>query len=1093
MRIVTRMRWAAIAVAALAVLASEPLAAQGITTAAVRGRIVDDAGQPVEVATLSLTNTRTGQRFAGRARAGGAFSIENVAVGGPYTLVVRAIGFQEGVSEGIMLRLGQALALDLTLGRAVELAAIEVTVERQDPLTSVSRTGASSFVSDSAVSRLPTLNRNFTDFVLTAPNVVTAGGFSFGGGHRKMNNIQIDGVSDNDLFGLGATGQPGGQANATAISLEAVKEFQILVAPFDIRQGGFTGGLVNAITKRGTNTWHGSALFEFQNDGLVRDSIATDVNQTVFSEFGEYKQNDFAVSLGGPIARDRAHFFFAIEQREREVPISGPTIGRESLTEVGISQALAQQVVDNLAGRGLDAGSFGAVPDEGPNTAVFARLDFQLGDNHQLTLRHNYVDASDDNISHSQFSYRFTSNGYQFLTTTNSSLLQLNSTLGGGSMFNELRISYNLTEDRRNPNELFPLLRIDTQTDTDGDGVTDTNGEIRVGAEQFSQLNSLDQSIFEITNDITIPRGNHTFVIGTHNEFIHFTNNFFHSSIGVWNFNSVADLIADNPRDLFRQVPFDAARGAPVADFSIAQLGFYAQDQWQPTSALNLTLGLRVDVPIFSESPVANPDIAASPTVRDPDGNPVNTAAFPSGNLHFSGRLGFNWDATQDRSTVLRGGLGIFTGRPPYVWMSNAFTNTGREVSTIFCAGGNVPAFDPASATQPTTCADGVPASPTSAQINVFDENFKLPQTFKLSFAIDQRLPGGILGGVEFLYTKAVNQVLQQELSIGAAGGFGARAGLGATNSEGRLMFGEADDRGDDVNRVDPNFDVPILWHGNQSQDRTYQFTLSATRRFAKGFEFQAGYTYSDVKDLGSFTSSISTSNFGFNPIPNGGDPNNRELGTSWFDVPHKLTISGTVNLPTPQSVPASVTMIYVGQSGQPYTWTVDGDANGDGFEGRATGSGRNNDIAYVPTGAADFTEDNPGDFADYDALINSEPCLSEARSTIPDRNTCRNPWFNRLDASFRIGLGFVAGGSSSHSVTLVGSVFNVLNLLNEDWGLQRQVSFFNTRNSVRIEGYDIANDRPILSYRGPDLDFKESVSALASRWRAKIGLRYAF
>ena len=264
-------------------------------------------------------------------------------------------------------------------------------------------------------------------------------------------------------------------------------------------------------------------------------------------------------------------------------------------------------------------------------------------------------------------------------------------------------------------------------------------------------------------------------------------------------------------------------------------------------------------------------------------------------------------------------------------------------------------------------------------------------------------------------------------------------------------MFGEADDRGDLVNRVDPNFDVPILWHGNQSQDRTYQFSLSATRTFANGLEFQAGYTYSDVKDISSYTSSIATSNFGFNAIDAGGDPNNRQLGTSWFEIPHKLSISGTANLPTPQSVPTSITLIYVGQSGQPYSWTV------------------------------------------YDALINSEPCLSEARGSIPDKNTCRNPWFNRLDASFRIGLGFVAGGSSTHNITLVGSMFNVLNWLNEDWGLQRSVSFFNTRNSVRIEGYDIANDRPILSYRGPDLDFKESVSALASRWRAKIGLRYAF
>ncbi|MFQ5550174.1 MAG: carboxypeptidase regulatory-like domain-containing protein, partial [Gemmatimonadales bacterium] len=863
-------------------------AAQGLTTAAVRGHVTDAQDQPVASASIVLTNGSTGQRFIGRSQSSGAYRIENVAVGGPYTLEARAIGFQPVTREGIMLSLGQALELDLQLSGAVMLAAIEVQAEELNPLTAVSRTGSSALVSDSAVSRLPTLNRNFTDFIITAPQVVTAGGASFGGGHRKQNNIQIDGVSENDLFGLGATGQPGGQANATAITLEAVKEFQILVAPFDIRQGGFAGGLLNAITKRGTNSFHGSAFFYFQDDALVRDSIATDVNSTVFSEFGEYSQNQFGFSFGGPIQRDRAHFFVAFEQRTHEVPISGATIGRESLADVGIDQAQAQRVVDTLQAMGVNAGDFGAVPDEGPNTSFFARLDLQLSDNHSLTLRHNFVDASDDNISHSTSRYRFTSNGYQFESQTNSSVLQLNSTLGGGSMFNELRVGVQVTNDSRTPNESFPMLRIDTQTDTDGDGAPDQFGEIRVGAEQFSQLNSLDQSVIEITDDLTIPMGEHTFTIGTHNEFIHFNNKFFHSSIGVWNFRSVADLEARNPRDLFRQLPFDPARGPPIADFTISQFGFYVQDQWQPASGLNVTLGARVDIPTFSESPVPNPDIAAS-TIRDPDGNAINTSVFPSGNLHFSGRLGLNFDVTGNRSTILRGGAGVFTGRPPYVWMSNAFTNTGREVVSIFCSGGNVPAFDPAAANQPETCADGSGGTAGSAQINIFDDGFKLPQNFKVSLGIDQRLPGGILGTVEFLYNRALNQVLQQELNIAPAGGYSNRTGLGPTTSEGRLMYGEGDSRGSDAERVDGNF-TQVLWHGNQSRDRSFQLTISATKTFSDGFEFQAGYTYSDVKDLSSFTSSIATSNFGFTPISQGGDPNNKPLATSWFSVPHKVS-----------------------------------------------------------------------------------------------------------------------------------------------------------------------------------------------------------
>ena len=1044
--------------------------AQGVTSAAVRGRVVDSNGQPVVGATVILTNTSTGETYRSTSRSEGRYSIENVAVGGPYAIEARRIGFQPETRTGFILRLGQGLNLDLTLQpSAVQLSEIVVTAEEQDPLVAESRTGATALISDTAVSRLPTLNRNFTDFVVTAPQVTSAGGVSIGGGHRKMNNIQIDGVSDNDLFGLGATGQPGGQVGAKSITLEAVKEFQVLVAPFDIRQGGFAGGLVNAVTKRGTNTFHGSAFWYFQDDALVRDSLPA--NGVVF---GDYRQHQRGFSIGGPIVRDRVHFFFAGEWQRRQVPIGGPTIGRETPDDVGITATDAQTLVTTLQGFGVDPGSFSEVPIDTPNRNIFGRVDIQLDDNNQLTIRHNHVHASNENLSHSTGRYRLTSNGYAFRSNTNSTALQLNSTLGGGKFFNELRLGYNVTNDIRRPNQPFP--QIDVETSAVINGLT-RNGEFRVGAEQFSQLNSLDQYVFEITDDFTIPTGDHTLTFGTHNEFISFNNKFFHSSIGVWQFDSLADLQAGTASSFFRQIPFDPARGAPIAEWNVNQLGLYAQDQWRPNSRLQITAGLRIDVPIITDNPVRNQAVEAPFGIRTND--------MPSGNIHWSPRAGFNYDVRGDRSTIVRGGLGVFTGRPAYVWLSNAFTNTGREVQQVSCraSSGNMPVFTADPNNQPMACAGGGGVFAPTSQINVFTSDFRFPQVFKASLAVDQRLPYGLLGTAEFLYTYGINSIRQRELNI-------PQTPIG-TNAEGRLMFGTGDSRGGGAQRVDPAF-TQVLLHSNRSGDRTYQLTLQLQKVFSQGFEMNASYTHSDVKDYTSLTSSIATSNFGFHPVSRGGNPNDVPLSKSWFDIPDKITVSGTVNIPIP-SAPTALTLLYVGQSGQPYTWTVDGDANGDGYEGPGI-SRRNNDIVYVPLAdGSDFTGENPNDFTDYNAFIQSESCLREARGSIPERNTCRNPWSDRVDASLRVSLGNTFGGAQRHNLTFVADVFNLLNLLNSDWGTVRAVTFNQTRELLDFRGFDAVNNRPIYRFAGPSIDSKASVSDLRSRWRAQFGLRYDF
>jgi Carboxypeptidase regulatory-like domain len=1066
-----RVLQAACALLVGVMLPSRDAAGQGVTTAAVYGRVTDNTGRALEGAAVVLTNATTGQRYEAVARTNGAYTLENVAVGGPYSIEARQIGFQPAPRGRFRLSLGQRLELNLTMQQAaIRLDEILVTAQEQDPLYAPSRTGTEALIADTAVARLPTLNRNFTDFVITMPQVASAGGLTMGGGHRKYNSIQIDGVSDNDLFGLGDTGQPGGPAQAKSITLEAVKEYQVLIAPFDVRQSGFAGGLINAITKRGSNTFHGGGFFYLQNESLVRDTLPANGTR-----FGEYKQNQIGFSLSGPIVRNRAHFFTAVEWQDRSVPISGNNIGTQSVDQVGITEGDAQRFVDLLSGYGVNGGGYRSLPIETPNRNIFARLDFQLGANHDLTLRHNHVHGEDQNLSRSQTQYRLTSNGYAFKSNTNSTVAQLNSTFGGGNLFNELRVGVTIVNDVRDPESPFPQIDVETSTAVNG---TTLNGVLRAGAEQFSQLNSLDQRIIEVTDDVTIPMGDHTLTIGTHDEVIHFDNKFFHSSIGVWQFDTLDDFAAGTASSFFRQIPFDPARGAPIADWNITQLGFYAQDRWSPSPRVGLTAGMRVDIPLMNDTPVRNEDVEGSSF----KGQPVRTDQMPSGNLLFSPRLGLNVDLTGTRSTVFRGGAGLFTGRPAYVWLSNAYTNTGREVSQVSCAGATVPAFTADADNQPTQCAGGGGISTPTSQVNVFDKSFRFPQSLKVSAAIDQKLPGDVLGTVEFLYTRGINNIRQVELNI-------PQSAI-SVNSEGREMFGTGSAVGAGAQRVNAAFNQ-VLMHTNHNNDRTLQLTLDLQKTFANGLGFSAGYTYSDVKDEASLTSSIATSNYGFRPVSQGGNPNDAPLSTSWYSVPHKLNLSGTVNLPVPD-VPSSLTLIYVGQSGQPYTWTVDGDANGDGYEGPGISS-RNNDIVYVPTSAADFTGETPSDFDNYNTFIASESCLQEARGTIPERNTCRNPWQNRFDASLRVSVGRTLGGPQWHNLTFIWDVFNVLNLLNSDWGVTKGVSFFETRELLDYRGYDAANDRPIYRWAGPAIDAKQSVFDLTSRWRMQLGLRYAF
>jgi hypothetical protein len=449
----------------------------------------------------------------------------------------------------------------------------------------------------------------------------------------------------------------------------------------------------------------------------------------------------------------------------------------------------------------------------------------------------------------------------------------------------------------------------------------------------------------------------------------------------------------------------------------------------------------------------------------------------------WSPRLGFNFDPLGTGRTIVRGGVGYFTGRPPYVWLSNAFVNTGLEQVTLTCQGaGVVPTFTVDPAAQPTVCAGGGGAAAAVPSPNYFVSDFKFPQTFRVSLGADHRLPGGLVGTVDLLYSKNVNQLYVQDANLNNLG----------PNSEQRFMYGTIGVGGTGAfvatpsrKAVAPNAIGAAVLHTNTPAGRTYSGTLQIQKSFGSGFEINAGYTYSNTKDAISLTSSQAFSNFQFAAVD--GPLESRTLTPSFFDIPHKLTLSGTVSLP----YRTSLSLIYVGRSGDPYGWIVNGDVNADGING--------NDQPFIPADASQISLTNPAQFAALDQFIESQDCLRESRGRVLERNSCRNPWQNYLNAR----LGGVIPTIQGQGLELSLDLFNVLNFIDRDWGLYKQVSEFEEGpRFLNATGFDAANNRPLYSFAAPAVIeqtvFGENPTGAQagvnrSRWAVQLGAKYRF
>ncbi len=1026
--------------------------AQGVTSGSFSGKVSDVDGNPIAGADIEIIHGPTGTKYNTITMSNGQFNFPSVRVGGPYTIECAFEGFKTEKQEDLIVKLGETKFVNFTMVLAT-VDAGEVLVTASNPIINPSRTGAAQNVVLDAIENLPTISRSLSDFTRLAPQIVgsdeTDGAFNVGGRSSRYNNIQIDGAQSNDLFGLGGTGTPGGQAGASVISLDAVQEFQIVMAPYDVRQGGFTGGGVNIITKSGTNNFHGSFFFEGRNEAFVGDGPSE-------YEFNAFSEAVFGGSFGGPLIKNKLFFFFNAESSNRKVPeeyfIDGSGAGydwRYDPDDPTFMKNLADTFLNALQSKyGYDGGGYGEVTNERKRLNLFGRLDWNINDKHRLTLRHSYMKSDFDSLSRdSSRHFTFGNGGVIYGTVSNNTVLQLSSMISN-TMHNELTLNYQTVRD--NPTYMgdpFPEINVSVP-----------GGTFYAGSDEYRHQNELEQDLIEVTDNLTIYSGDHTFILGTHNEFFKFMNIFVQRNFGKYEFKSMEDFLNE---DVYRYDRYYSITSDPsaAAEFSVAQLGFYAGDEWRVSPNLNLTLGLRMDVPFMPDDPLANPQVAAAFAGHRTDTN-------AGGNMLWSPRLGFNFDVLGNQDLQLRGGIGIFSGRTPYVWISNQYSNTGMDQRRYRVYYPDFFVSDP----------NGQPENPNpyaSGDINLIDESYRFPQVFKTNIAIDKRLPFGFTGTIEFIYSKNMNEIAYQNINLqqtGETNGFDGRPLYGTQSTSGGGRYGSPD-------YVNDNFQN-VLWLTNTNKG--YQFTISAQiqKEWGRGNMVNASYTYGEAKDLFGGTSSRAISNWGYNITK--GNPNEPELSWSSHDPGHRIAIAITKQFEFFKNAPTTFSMFYNGRSGRRYSTRYYNDVNGDS---------RTNDSIWVPAQESDIIL-TKGTWADLDKYLSDDPALDKARGTILDRNASRDKWYNGLDLRFSQSI--PVPGLKGHRLTLYVNVKNFLNMLKKDWGVYRYIEY--DEAPLTFVGYDDATGKPKFEFWGDaEQDERYTINQVLSRWQALFGFKYSF
>ncbi len=1062
--------------------------AQGVTTSSIGGKVTDQTGEPLLGATVVAIHQPSGTTYGAATDFDGFYRISNMRTGGPYTITISYVGFNEKVSNDVFLSLGQTARISAELSESATALDEVVLTGVSNSVFSSNKTGSETNISQREIATIPAASRSIADFVRLTPQAqVTEGndGFSISlaGQNNRYNAIYIDGAVNNDVFGLAGSGTNGGQTGVNPFSVDAIETFQVNIAPFDVRQSGFSGGSINAITRSGSNEFEGSAYSFFRNESLVGKtppSLVGDGEER--TKVADFKALTYGVRLGGPIIEDKLFFFVNYERQDDETPQPfnfSNYAGRASRAEI-----------DNLANflrttYGYDPGIFDANTRTLVSDKLTAKIDWNINQDHKLSFRHGYVKG--DNLEARSSGNRnigFINGSESFVTTTNSSALEISSRFGN-KFANNFVASYTRVRDDRDPlGQPFPTVDIQ-----------DGGGTISFGSEPFSTANLLNQDVYTFTNNFDIYAGRHTITLGANMEYAKMLNLFFAFNYGDYTFEDQFDgdgnllssginqFITGQNADVYQHgysligngVTGDESAGS--SQFDTFQAGFYIQDEIQVTDNFKATLGARIDIPYWSDGPVNEDFNNRTVGILESFGKDLQGARVGQGidpNVHFAPRLGFNWNLRGDLTTQIRGGIGVFTSRLPLVWPGGTYNNNGSIGGFMFEF--NQP-FEPNVNQQFEDPAPG--SGGFGGNIDLIAKDFKLPQVAKFNIAIDQQLPiWNLIASADFLYTDVIQDIYYENLNLKGPAGFYE----GADN---RPFY----DRRDEIDDTYQGIYLASNTGGGNSTN--VSFTLR--KPFENGFSGQASYTFGESNKIFDGTSSQNSSQWR-NQITVNGKNSNLPVTRSDFALGNRITANVNYELTWNENVSTTIGLFYEGVQSGPYSFTY--------REGRdlLNDDSRDNALIYIPASADEITfsgtaVEQAAQYERLETFINSVEYLRENKGGYAERNASRGPWSHVVD--LKVLQDFTVNwGNKEHTLQFSADIFNFTNLLNKDWGkrkfIRSEVSPLTTVSTGSTPTFAI-NDGVVNADGSPNMEELDDFGLQSSRWQAQLGIRYIF
>lgn len=1023
-----------------------------VTTASLRGEVTNSSNEILVGATVVLSHPVTGTSYGVTADSRGRFAIHGIKPDDGYVLEASYVGCDDYVKSDMRLRVGESRTENIVLNENNRLA--EVVVEARD----TGDGGIGNVYDEKAMAQMPTVSRSLYDIVRLMPQAVATknGGISYGGVNNRYNTFMINGMANNDMYGLSSSGTNGGLSNANPVSLDALSQIEVAAASYDVRMSGFAGGVINAVTKSGTNEFRGSAYTYYNNQNFYGTTAGRNVERR--EKLGDQSTRIHGVTLGGPIVRNKLFLFLSGEYNTETSP-SSYYLGYEGV-------ALSQPELDRISARykeltGFDGGGYGRRDVKQRSGSLLARLDWNIDSRNRLSLSYSYLDARAEEYGNSLTSFTFDGSGYANYSTAHYLAAMLESRISD-RLHNSLRIGYSRVGDGRKPDVGNMPSVIIRNTGTTG-GVT-----TYIGTDRYAGTNTLTQNVVTLTDDLIIDRGAHSITAGMHHELYDIHNIYLANHYGTYTYNSVADFENDLAAVYEYNYTDPSVTGTTTwgPRFRAAELNIYAQDRWALGRNLQLTYGLRATLPLIFNTPTPNEsfnsgDIAAKYGVRIGD--------VPESQLLLSPRVGLSWrrDFKHGRLTI-EGGAGIFAGHVPFVWVVNNYSNTGVEQKGVRLTAPVQNGQVTETAAPFTTTPSPTTASNTTFTLNAMNRKFRYPQNFKANAMAGYETDDGWSARVEALYTKTIRNAVFGNLAVERTGG----EVYAVPQADGNAAAGAMPA----FRKVASGYSA-VYYLDNTSRGYSYSFSGSLAKRFPFGLAVSASYIFGHSYSVCDVPSTSSSTNWTRTYAL---DLNDQPLALSIYDVPHKLTVTAAYTKRYAKLFDVSASMVYQMTSGQRYSvcFGESVDFNGDGAYGSTP--------MYIPTEEEmermRFADDaSRGKWNDY---IESSRYLRSRRGSFAERNAMQAPTEHTVD--LHLAHGFYFGANSRRKIEISLDIMNFGNMLCRHWGACYNVSGWRMQpvNIVAVE-----DGAPVYRFTDAQL----TPDDLLSRWHMQLGARIVF